>query len=87
MANLNTSQINELWDNRFQSEKKFVGTQYDSYKFASKLDGYNYYLNYPSSDQIITDSCDVEAVENQVKSDLQNVEYKGIKPIINDEKL
>lgn len=81
MANLTTEQAQSLWDNRFQSEKKSCDGAYDCYYFASRLDGYNYYLSYHHSDNVILDTNTAAEIEAQVKADLANAEYQGVKPV------
>lgn len=85
MANLTTQQAQDLWDNRFESKKITCDGTYDCYRFASRLDGYNYYLHYHHSDNVIADTDDAAAIEAQVVSDLQNEEYKGVKEVITTE--
>ena len=85
MANLTTEQAQSLWDNRFQSEKKSCDGNYDCYYFASRLDGFNYYLHYPHSEGVIADTDDAATIEAQVIADLQEMEYQGVKPVMTSE--
>ena len=87
MADLTTQQVNDLWDNRFESEKKSCDGVFDCYNFASRLDGFNYYLRYKASDEVVLDSDTPTQIEAKVKVDLANVEYKGVKPTITTEKI
>jgi len=85
MENLTTQQIDDLWNNRFESEKKSCDGEFDCYNFASRLDGYNYYLSYKASDEIISDSDTITEIEPIVKADLAKMKYQGLKPTMTTE--
>lgn len=87
MANLTQQQAQDLWDNRFESTKVTCNGEYDCYRFASRLDGKNYYLHYHHSDEVISDTDDAATIESQVVADLQNVEYQGAEPTMTTEEI
>jgi hypothetical protein len=80
MATLTTEQQQDLWDNRFESNKCYNdnttqdASTYHCYRFASNLDGHNYYVVLESPDA--EHSSDAAAIEAAVKSELSAMEYK-----------
>ena len=80
MATLTTEQQNNLWTNRIISEKSDCNGGFECYTFSSDLDGYKYGLIYLASEGVITGDDTITQIEPIVKSDLSNLDYKGVLP-------
>ena len=84
MATLTTQQQQDLWDNRFESCKCYNSetqdsSSYERYRFASRLDGHNYYVVIESGNGV-THSSTATTCETKVKEQLALMDYK--EPIV-----
>lgn len=79
MANITSAEAQTLWDNRFESckcynsETQESGT-FVSYRFASNLDGVNYYVDSAADGVSVTHSSSAATVETNIKAHLETLE-------------
>lgn len=82
MATLTEQQQQDLWDNRFESVKCYNDNEtkdtntYHCFRFASNLDGHNYYVTLETG---VTHSSTATTCETKVKEQLALMDY--IEPV------
>jgi hypothetical protein len=81
MANINATESQALWDNRFESCKCYNSetqdaSSFQTYRFGSRLDGVNYYVNSASDGVTVAHDTDAATIEANIKAYLETLEKK-----------